>query len=115
MPTAVHLSDSSVGMQRRLEEAYAPVIQVLKYLVNPSLQEGAGAVLAQQGGLPAEAANQAKAGILNVSNPHCVDFGTNLCLERGCTLLQLCVGFDMPHKQCYSQAAFAGVTVKCDP
>ena len=88
-----------VGVQRRLEEAYAPVIQVLKYLVNPSLQEGAGAVLAQQGGLPADAANQAKAGILNVSKPHCTDFDSNLCLLHGRTMLQLCVAFDMPHKQ----------------
>ena len=54
-------------MQKRLEEGYGPVIQILKYLVNQSLQEGAGAVLAQQGGLSADATTQAKAGILNVS------------------------------------------------
>lgn len=54
------------GPQRRSEECYSPVIQVLKYLVNNSLQEGAGASLAQQGGLPAAAVDDAKAGILKV-------------------------------------------------
>ena len=54
-------------MQRRNEECYSPVIQVLKYLVNNSLQEGAGAALAQQGGLPMAAAQEAKAGFLRVT------------------------------------------------
>lgn len=52
------------GLQRRNEECYAPVIQILKYLVNNNLQEGTGAVLNQQGGLPVAAAEEAKAGIL---------------------------------------------------
>lgn len=54
-------------LQRRNEECYGPVIQILKYLVNNNLQEGAGAVLNQQGGLPIAAAEEAKAGILRVS------------------------------------------------
>ena len=54
------------GLQRRNEECYAPVIQILKYLVNNNLQEGTGAMLNQQGGLPAAAAEEAKAGILRV-------------------------------------------------
>ena len=53
-------------LQRRNEECYGPVIQILKYLVNNNLQEGAGAVLNQQGGLPIAAAEEAKAGILRV-------------------------------------------------
>lgn len=53
-------------LQRRNDEAYSPVIQVLKFLVNPNLREGAGAVLAQQGGLPASALQEAKATILKV-------------------------------------------------
>lgn len=55
-----------VGLQRRNEECYAPVVQLLKYLVNNNLQEGTGAMLNQQGGLPAAAAEEAKAGILRV-------------------------------------------------
>ena len=54
-------------LQRREQECYAPVIQVLKFLVNPNIKEGTGLVLAQQGGLPAEAAQEAKAVILKVS------------------------------------------------
>ena len=54
-------------MQRRNEECYSPVIQILKYLVHNNLQEGTGAVLNQQGGLPVAAAEEAKAGILRVS------------------------------------------------
>ena len=54
-------------LQRRNEECYAPVIQILKYLVNPDLKEGSGSALAVQGGLPATAVDEAKAGILKVS------------------------------------------------
>lgn len=54
------------GLQRRNEECYGPVIQILKYLVHNNLQEGTGAVLNQQGGLSAAAAEEAKAGILRV-------------------------------------------------
>ncbi len=53
-------------LQRRNEECYAPVIQILKYLVNPDLKEGSGSALAVQGGLPAAAVDEAKAGILRV-------------------------------------------------
>ncbi len=53
-------------LQRRNEECYAPVIQILKYLVNPDLKEGSGSGLAVQGGLPAAAIDEAKAGILRV-------------------------------------------------
>ena len=56
-------------LQRRNEECYAPVVQILKYLVNNNLQEGTGAMLNQQGGLPAAAAEEAKAGILRVRLP----------------------------------------------
>lgn len=52
-------------LQRRDQECYAPVIQVLKFLVNPDIKEGAGLVLAQQG-LSAEAVQEAKAVILKV-------------------------------------------------
>ena len=54
------------GLQRRNEECYGPVIQILMYLVNSNLQEGTGAILNQQGGLSAAAAEEAKAGILRV-------------------------------------------------
>ncbi len=60
------LSKGTVLLQRRNEECYAPVIQILKYLVNPDLKEGAGSALAVQGGLPAAAVDEAKAGILRV-------------------------------------------------
>lgn len=55
-------------LQRRKEECYAPVVQILKYLVNNDLKEGAGSALAVQGGLPAAAVAEAKAGILRVRN-----------------------------------------------
>lgn len=54
-------------LQRRNEECYAPIIQILEYLVNPDLKEGSGSALAVQGGLPAAAVDEAKAGILRVS------------------------------------------------
>ncbi len=53
-------------LQRRNEECYAPVIQIMKHLVNPDLKEGAASALAVQGGLPAAAVDEAKAGILRV-------------------------------------------------
>ena len=56
-------------LQRRNGECYAPVIQILKYLVNPDLKEGSGSALEVQGGLPATAVDEAKAGILKVSIP----------------------------------------------
>ncbi len=59
-------SKGTVLLQRRYEECYAPVIQILKYLVNPDLKEGSGSALAVQGGLPAAAVDEAKAGILRV-------------------------------------------------
>lgn len=60
---------SDCGLQRRNEECYAPVIQIMKYLVNNNLQEGTGAMLNQQGGVSAAAAEEAKAGILRVRLP----------------------------------------------
>ncbi|DBA94363.1 TPA: hypothetical protein ACH3X1_001969 [Trebouxia sp. C0004] len=66
-PEVVAAQKSEAGRlarERRNEECYAPVIQILKYLVHPDLKEGAGSALAVQGGLPAAAVDEAKAGIL---------------------------------------------------
>ncbi|KAL0048046.1 hypothetical protein WJX82_006459 [Trebouxia sp. C0006] len=66
-PEVVAAQKSEAGRlarERRYEECYAPVIQILKYLVNPDLKEGSGSALAVQGGLPAAAVDEAKAGIL---------------------------------------------------
>ncbi|DBA89731.1 TPA: hypothetical protein ACH3X2_004613 [Trebouxia sp. C0005] len=80
-PEVVAAQKSEAGRlarERRNEECYAPIIQILKYLVNPDLKEGSGSALAVQGGLPAAAVDEAKAGILR-RGASCTD---NFFLEQ---------------------------------